>query len=98
MTSEQKTVNYSLPKWKRIPKLDAKGKNGAKDTMTAVILDATAKDVKELLIKIKIDVSYEFNYNVLNSHDVKLLHETLKYLGPDPEGLTKEGVCYSIIR
>ena len=93
-----KTASYSLPKWKRIPQLDSKGKNGAKDTMTAVILDTSAKDIKELLLKVKIDVSYEVNFKTLSSHDVKLLHETLKYLGVETDGLIKEGVCYNILK
>ena len=50
--------------------MDSKGKNGAKDTMTSVILDTSAKDIKELLLKVKIDMSYETNFKTLSSHDV----------------------------
>ena len=98
MAAKQIPASYSLPKWKRIPQLDEKGQSGAKDTLMVVVLEATDKEVKDLLLKIEIYNSYEANNKALNSHDVKLLHETLKYLEVNPEGLTKEGTCYSIIK
>ena len=65
MSGDQKSPPYSLPKWKRIPQLDEKGSGGAKDTIAAVVLEATTKEIKELFLKIKVDSSFERNYKVL---------------------------------
>ena len=78
MTGDQKLSPYSLPKWKRIPQLDEKGSGGAKDTIAAVVLEATNKEIKELFLKVKVDNSYEANYKVIKDHDVKLVHEALQ--------------------
>ena len=98
MSGDQKPPPYSLPKWKKIPQLDEKGSGGAKDTITAVVLEATTKEIKDLFLKVKVDSSYESNYKILKEHDVKLLHEALSYLEINPNGLTKEGVCYTILK
>ena len=56
------------------------------------------KYIKELFLKVKVDISYKANYKAIKDNDVKLLQEALSYLEANPSGLTKERVCYSILK
>ena len=83
----------TLQNWKKTPRLDSKGcPDDASDVLASIIMEAPTNEIKEMLIKIKIDASYDANSKILQSHEVKLVQETLKYLEVGGEGLTKEGV------
>ena len=69
----------------------------AKDVFGAVVLEPPDAEVKEMLLKVKLDATYEANSKSLLAHEVKLLQETLKYLEINGEGLTKDGVVFSIM-
>ena len=60
-------------------------------------MEAPTNEIKEMLIKIKIDASYDANSKILQSHEVKLVQEALKYLEVGGEGLTKEGVIFMLL-
>ena len=61
--------------WKRIPKLDSGDIiDEAKICLNEIVLEAEEKEVKEALLKIKIDNSYEANIKALMSLDVKIVH------------------------
>ena len=61
-------------------------------------MEADEKDVKECLVKIKTNASYEDNMKTLHSLDVKIVHMTAKYLEVFNEGYVKEGAAYAIIK
>ena len=55
-------MTYNLLTWKRIPKFDnSVCSNKAKDYWSTVILDADDKEIKEALLKIELDQTYEVN-------------------------------------
>ena len=89
----------NLPSWKRIPKISGDiYKDEAKECMNSIILEAESKETKEVLLKIKIDQSYEVNMKVLMSLDVKLIHQTGKYLDINSDNFTKDGMVYMIMK
>ena len=54
-------------------------------------MEAEEKEVKECLMKIKTDASYDDNIKTILSQDVKIVHMTAKYLEIFNEGYIKEG-------
>ena len=69
----------------------------AKDIFGSIVMEAPEAEIKEMLIKMKLENSYEANVKVLISHDVKLVQDTLKYLEGNFDVLTKDGVIYRIM-
>ena len=92
------TKTFQLPNWKKPSSLNSKGCiSEAKDTLNSMIMEAPENDVKEFLLKIKIDATYDVNHKVMISQDVKILQDTLKYLDVEYQGLTKEGAVLKIL-
>ena len=59
-------MSYHLPMWKRIPKLDPIECNDkAQECQSALILETEEKEVKEALLKVKLDQTYEANVKAL---------------------------------
>ena len=92
------TTMTNLPSWKKTPKLEAKGcVNEAKEVLTSIVLEAPSNQVKEMLLKIKLDASYETNSKILLSYNTKIVKETFKYLEIRIDGMTKDGAVFCIM-
>lgn len=100
MSNEIKQTNYQLPKWKKIPDLATKGlkKECLERHFASLILDCSNNEVKEILLKLNLEGTHDQNTKIISNNDVKSLMEVAKYLGSNQEGLTKEGLVYSILR
>ena len=62
------------------------------------MVEAENKETKEVLLKVKTDQTYEVNAKALMALEVKLIHQTAKYLDINSESFTKEGVVYMILK
>ena len=50
----------NLPNWKKTPKFKAKGfVDEAKEVFGAIVLEAPEAEMKEMLLKVKLDITYE---------------------------------------
>ena len=83
--------------WKKT-KLNGKGNyDEGKEFLNMLLLDAPSIEVKELLLKIKLDATHDANNKALHEFDVKVIQETAKYIDAGGDGLVKGGVCFMII-
>ena len=79
--------------------------NTLNDALNKLIINVKEEQVKEVLLKIKIDASYDKNSKAIGNGDVKQLQDTLDYLkkvepqndSPNSKELLKPGVIHEII-
>ena len=88
----------TLQNWKKPPKLDSRvSVPDANEALGIIIAATNDKEIKELLLKIKTNESYENNSKAILSFEVKILCDTLTHLGGVSQGLIKEGLSYRIL-
>ena len=69
----------ALQAWKKTPRFDCKGcAQEANDVLGSIVIESPTNCIKEILIKIKIDITYDTNSKMLLGHDVKDLDEIMK--------------------
>ena len=65
--------------------------------MSVLVLELKHPESKELVVKIRANNDHDAHMKILNSVDVPRVKSILEEFGGRPDGLTKEGICMSIL-
>ena len=67
------------------------------DDLSLLILTAQKNEVKDTLLKLKIEVSYDTNIKNIANLDVNRLKDIAEILGEDTNGILKDGLVFLIL-
>ena len=100
-TEQKRNSNYRLPGWKKI-ELNT-GRNILPtdlDFEAARTIVSLEPRIRETLLKIQVNESFDVNTKALSLLEVKILQDTLEALGGQgaKDGPVKDGLVYSILR
>ena len=73
------------------------GQKTLNDDVALLLLETDKADIRETIMKIKVENSNETNARNLNQVDVGKLKETAEFLGKDIKGMNKDGVIIMVI-